>query len=423
MWADRRFRWWFLAQSFSASGGATQVVGLSWVLLARADAGVALSLLTAAIFGPVLLGSLYGGTLVDRFDRRRVLLVTQGGFAVISAALAACSAFGHLPSAVVYGAALATGALNALDGPARQVYLTDLVSPSRLPTALSLYEVIINGSRVFGPAAAGLLLSSAGLTACFAFTAVVFLPALTVLMTCHRVPDGSRCSAPGEACVAPLTSAAPGSTGPGLSTWRGALAHPGVLACLLLAVATGVVTNVNVTLIPLLATRTLGQGSTAYGLLAASFGVGALLGALASIANRRPRPRLVVGLALGCGLTAALTAAGASRLAVLGAGLALVALTAIWFVAQANALAQLLAPPGARGRVMGLWNMALPGLNPLTALGAGALADRYNPPTALAASGVAITVLAIAAAPGLARYPPTHDDQHPSTGHPGATPP
>lgn len=375
--ADRTFRSWFGAQVFSASGSSTQLIGMSWLVASATDSGVALGFLTFAIFVPVLLLGPIAGALIDRYSRRVLLIGTQSAFFLIGAALTVLAATGNANLPVIYGLSLMTGVVNAVDGPARQVYLVDLVEPHLISASIGLYEVVINASRVLGPAVAGVLLATWGIVPCFVFNALAFVPALVVLLSTrpsHRADlDGTPRLGFNDA----------------IGWVRG---RPDVVGVLALAVIGGMLFNLAVT-VPLLTTQVFRLGGGAYGILTAVFGAGALIGALrASTQAAHPSFLQSATLAALTGV-AVLVSALAPNVWLFGTGLIVVGLLGIWFIARANAFVQLASPPALRGRVMSLWNMAIPGMNPFTGLAAGAVADGLGPRYGFALSGTLFIVV------------------------------
>ena len=380
---DRDYGPWFVAQIFSASGGLTQSVAAAWLMYRLTHSATHLALLSAAMTLPVLVGGAVAGALADRTDRRRLLLVTQSSFALVGGTLAAASAL-HLVSApLLFAAAAAGGTVLAVDGPARQVYVLDLVGTDRLVSAVSLYEIVLNASRIVGPAIAGLLLGASGPTACFCFNAACFLPALAVLLRHGRTRSGPA-GAPDH------RPARRGSVASGL---RYALGTPLIRSCLLLAGVSGVLFNSTV-LFPLLAVRSFHLGADGYGLLMAAFGLGALPGALlAATGTRDPDGRRVGLLAAATGTSMVLTAAAPDP-GLAYAAMAVTGFASIWFIAAANTLVQLVSAPPMRGRVMGAWTMVLPGLGPVTGLLVATFADAAGPRIAFAVVGVLLLLAA-----------------------------
>jgi len=379
------FRWWFLSQVFSASGTMTQGVAQSWLVLRLTGSGLELGILGSCYMLPVLFGGPWAGALVDRVDRRRLLAVTQLLFILLAAALAALTFTGTVRVWMLFALAFATGAVSAPDGAARQVYVLDLVGRERLASAVSLNEVVINVSRVLGPATGGIFLATLGVPFCFVANAVSYLPPLAVLLAQRR--RGSRSAAPIR----------PGPPGRGAvrAGLRYAWSTPALRYCLLMAAASGMLFNLGVGL-PLLATRTFALGGGGYGLMMATFGAGGVAGALLAASGRgMPSGGSVRRLALLTGVAILATAVAPA------AGLAFAALgvtgaLSIWFIARANTLAQLRAVPSMRGRVMGVWVMALPGAQPITSPVVGFTAEAAGPRAGFGLAGAVLLVVVAA---------------------------
>ena len=377
--AVRPFRWWFLGQIMSASGLMTQMVAVGWLVLRWHGNGFELGLLSTAGLSPTLLLGLWAGSLVDHHERRAILIWTQSLLAGLSMVLYALIVSGTASYWPVIAITLASGSVNALDAPARQIYVLDLVGPERVAGAVSLYEVILNLSRVLGPAIGGTLLAISGPAACVLVNAITFLAPLAVLLA-YR-PAGDR---PPREAGAKRPSAMTGL--------RYAWSQPLLRACMLIAASCGVLFSPAL-FFPLLATRVFHMGGSGYGLLLALFGIGALPGAL--LASRRaPTGEQVRTLALLTGACVVIAATAPVK-PLLFAGILGTGASSIWMVAAANTLVQLRAEPELRGRVMGAWTVALPGTIPITALIAGGAADLFGPRVAYAAVGASIAVVAL----------------------------
>jgi len=378
------FRSWFVSQVLSVSGSMTQVVAQSWLVLKLTGSGLELGLLGSSAMLPLLLGGPAAGALVDRVDRRRLLIATQSLFILLAGILAALTFTGAVRVWMLFVLAFATGCVSAPDGAARQVYVLDLVGRERLASAVSLNEVVINLSRVAGPGVGGILLGAAGIPACFVANAVSYVPTLVVLIHHHR-----RLASRPSPAEPDARRRARGSIRAGLAyAWR----TPALRYCLLMAAVSGMLFNLGVAL-PLLATRTFHLDGAGYGLMMATFGAGGVAGALAAGAGRSmPAGRTVRLLAL---LTAVaiLATATAPAVAMAFAGLAVTGCLSIWFIARANTLAQLRAAPGMRGRVMGIWVMALPGSQPVTSPAVGYTAQ-VAPRAGFGLAGAALLVAA-----------------------------
>ena len=378
--AVRPFRWWFAGQILSASGLMTQMVAVGWLVLSWHGDGMELGLLSTAGLAPTLLLGLWAGSLVDHHDRRSILIWTQSLLTALSLVLYALIVSGAASYWLVIAITLATGSVSALDSPARQIYVLDLVGTERVAGAVSLYEVILNLSRVLGPAIGGLLLALSGPAACVLVNAISFLAPLAVLI--HYRPAGGRRPRP-ERAGRPSA----------LAGLKYAWSHPLLRACLLTGASSGVLFSPAL-FFPLLATRVFHMSGSGYGLLLALFGIGALPGALLA-SRRRPSGRQVRALGLLTGACVGISAT-APALPVLFIGIVGTGACSIWMVAAANTLVQLRAEPELRGRVMGAWTVALPGTIPITALLAGGAADLFGPRVAYAGVGAVIAGVALA---------------------------
>lgn len=372
------YRRWSAAQLLSAAGGAMSQIAVAWLVVQLGGNGLALGLVTASMMVPTLVLGPFIGALVDRFPRRSVLIVTATAQMAIAACLAGL-AFGEaLQIWMLAALSLAHGVAFAADNPARQLLVLDIVGRERITSAVSMNEVIINGARVLGPAVAGLLLVFAEPAWCFVVNALLFVPSLLVLWRLR---------------VAPRAATVPGPAGPGRGAWGFAVRTPAVRSTLLLAVCAAAGYNIAV-VVPLIVADVFGADGGAYGLLAVAFGLGALPGAFFSATGpTTPRGREVRVLALAMG-AAVLAAALSWTLPMLFVALALVGAVVMWFIARANALVMLATPPSIRGRVMGIWAMALPGSNVVTGLAVGSLAEAFDPRAAYGAVGAVTVVVA-----------------------------
>lgn len=353
------YRSWFGAQVVSASGNMAQNVGLAWLVLELGGHGLALGLLSAAAFGPALFAGAWAGAVVDRLDRRHILIATHLLSTCLALTLAILTAGGAIRLWMVFPIALCSGLVLSVDNPTRQLFVFELVGPERTASAVGMSEVIVNASRVVGPATGGILIAAVGVTACFALNAASFLPALLVLLklrTTTQVEPARRLRGPAAVREAFVYV-------------RG---QPAIAAALSMAVASTLLFNTGVAL-PVLATKVFGLGSVGYGTLVAAFGLGAIPGAFASARTvGQPSGRHIRALCTLTGVGVIATAlAPTATLAF--AGMAATGFVSIWFIALANTLVQLRAAPHVRGRVMGLWTTALLGMNPITALIAGAV--------------------------------------------------
>jgi len=383
---DRRYRWWFVCQIFSSSGAMTQSVAQSWLVFRLTGHTFDLGVLGIVTWAPVLLGAAWGGALADRLDRRHLMMATQALFVVLNAVQAVLVGTGRIELWMIFTLAALNGAVMAVDSPTRQVYVFQLVGRERLASAVGLFEVVINAARVLGPAVGGILLAAVGTAPCFVFNAASYLPMLWMLW--HFRPDPQDREPAGERAT--RTRLGSGLLEGLRLVWR----EPAIRSCILIATAASMVFNLGIPAPPF-ASRVLHLGGGGYGALMAVFGLGALPGALmAASARGEPDGRLLRVLALLTGIAVVATAYSPW---VPGSfvGLALAGFFSIWLIAAANTLVQLRAGPALRGRVMGIWTMALPGSYPVSGL-LVALVSGASPRAGFSLAGLAMVAAAVA---------------------------
>jgi MFS family permease len=378
------FRWWFFAQIFSGSGVTAQWIGLAWlILMVLHGGGLALGAVSAVTFTPVLLCSAWAGAYLQHVDTRRTLIATQIAAATVATTLGVLVASGAARLWMVFVLALANGCVSAFDAPARQLYVVDLVGRDRVASAVGLYEVIINASRVIGPAFGGIVLALVGVAACFFVNAASYLVPLVVLLRYRSHHDAEE--RPPRARTRETLHA-------GLAYVRNT---PAVAACLLMAGVSGMIFNTGAS-IPVLATHTFGFGKAGLGLLTACFGLGAIPGGLAAAYSRSSRRgRRARMLCLGSGVAVIALASAPTRTAAFPL-MVLVGFLSIWMIAVANTLVQLRPDPSLRGPVMGLWTMVLPGLMPVAALITGVTTQYAGAREGYGIAGVFLCVAALA---------------------------
>jgi MFS family permease len=381
----RNYRVFFAGQLVSLAGTWMQNVALAWLVLELSDSALAVGALAFWRFVPFTVFGLVAGVVADRLDSRRLVIGTQAAAMVVSVVLAVVTLTGTATLPLVYVLATLGGITLAFDAPGRQALTFQLVGPRELPNAVALNAGLFNGSRVVGPAIAGVVIATAGTGICFVLNAVSFLAVLAALVSIrpHELHPVERDP---EARLVDGT--------------RRALAYvagdPELR--LVLAVVTVVSTvgfNFHV-LVPLLAGETLHVGPEGFGLLSAAFGLGALAGALVTATFRRASWRLfaIGGASFGL-LALALAPVENALLAgvlLLGAGVSFTL-----FTANANALVQLGSPDRLRGRLIGLYLLAFAGVAPIGGLFAGWLAEVGGTSLAFAIAG-ATSLVAVAVA-------------------------
>jgi MFS family permease len=369
------YRRYFSGQIVSVSGNWMQMVAEVWLMLSLTGSGVAVGLTTALQFLPILLFGAWGGVLADRFDKRRLLMVTQALMALPALALFAIVSVGAVEPWMVLALVFVRGTVNAVDNPTRQAFPIEMVGPARLVNAVSLNSVLIHASRLFGPAIAALVIAFAGVGPCFALNVLTFAAMVFALWRMDPAQLHAPQPVPRER----------GAVRAGLRYVRRTPALAVPLALMALVGTFGL--NFQVTL-PLLARFSFDGGPSTYAALVAAMGVGSVIGALLTGAHGRTDARLIAGAALAFGLLALLAAAMPS-IALEIPVLALLGAAAVTFAAAINSSLQLAVEPAMRGRVMALYSIVFLGSTPIGGPLAGWLSQAYDPRVALLLAAIA----------------------------------
>jgi MFS family permease len=363
------YRRYFTGQIVSLSGNWMQTVAEVWLILTLTQSGVAVGLTTALQFLPMLLFAAWGGLLADRLDKRRLLCFTQAAMAVPSLGLLALTLSGVIQPWMVFALVFARGAVNAVDHPARQSFVIEMVGPDRVVNAVGLNSVLVHGARIAGPAVAGVLIAVVGVEPCFALNALTF----GVMIWALRSMDPAALATPPRAPREPRAL-------------RAGLAY--VKRTPQLAVPLGIMALVGTfglnfqVILPLLARFTFDGGPGAYAALLAAMGAGSVIGALITAAHGWTGLKMVSRAAFVFGVLA-LLAAAAPTLFIAIPVLAGLGGAAVTFAAGVNSTLQLVVSEQMRGRVMALYAIVFLGSTPIGGPIAGFLSEAYSPRAAL----------------------------------------
>jgi MFS family permease len=372
----RNYRIFFTGQLVSLAGTWMQNVALAWLVLELSGSPLAVGALAFWRFVPFTVFGLVAGVVADRIESRKLVMTTQASAMAISVALAVVTLTGTATLTIVYVLAALGGIALAFDAPGRQSLTFQMVGPRELPNAVALNTGLFNGSRIVGPAIAGLIIAAAGTGICFALNAISFLAVLTALALVRSEELHPVAKDPSAKVFDGIRRAV-------AVAWHDPQLKP------ILAVVTVVATvgfNFHV-LVPLLAADTLHVGPEGFGLLSASFGVGALVGALTTASLRAASWRLFATGTTAFGVFALLLAPVHDAV-LAGVLLFAIGISFTLFTANANALVQLSAPDHLRGRMISLYLFAFVGVAPIGGMLAGWLADVGGTTLAFAVAGV-----------------------------------
>ena len=386
---QRNYRLFFFGQLVSVAGTWMQTVAQSFLVLGLTHSGTQLGLATAARFLPMFLFGPLGGVFADRMDKRRVLYVTQSLSGLLAGVFAVTVGTHVIRLWLVYLLAVALGFVNVFDNPARQSFISEMVSPRDLPNAVTLNSVAMNMARVFGAALGGVIAAAIGLALCFACNALSFAAVLVSLAAMRK----------SELFSAKRVARKKRQVRQGLAYVR---KTPELLIPLVMIAVVGTLAWEFQVTLPLMASSAFHRGAAAYGVMASVMGAGAVVGGLISAARPRPRARALCLAAVGWGI-AILAAAAAPSLALELVALVFVGYGSITFNSLAKTTLQLAARPEMRGRVMALWALAWLGSTPIGGPIVGWVGQAIGPRWALVVGGLPTLVCGLLALPALTR--------------------
>ncbi len=360
-----------------------QSVAESWLVYRLTGSAALLGVAGFASQIPVLVLATFGGTVADRFNRHRILIVTQTASMILPLILTTLVFTGRVQVWHVLVLAAALGIVNAFDVPARQAFVVEMVGKDDLVNAIALNSSIVNGARAIGPAVAGVLVAAVGEGWCFLLNGLSYVAVITGLLL-MKLPPRMQTDHPKKA-LAGVTQ--------GYRYVRNTMPVRDLLLMVGLLSFAGQPFS---TLMPIFAEEILHGGARGLGLLMASAGVGSLAGALtlASRSSIRGLGRIVGASALVFGVALLLFALSTSFW--LSTGLLLiVGMSMITQAASTNTLIQSMVPDHMRGRVMAIYAMSFMGMMPIGALVEGWVAERIGAPTTVAIGGAVCVAGAI----------------------------
>jgi MFS family permease len=379
------YRLWAAGALVSNVGTWMQRVAQDWLVLTvlTDHSAVAVGITTGLQFAPMLLLAPVAGVLADRMSKRRLLLMTQTAMGLVGLVLGVLVVTGSARLWHAYALALALGVAAAVDAPARQAFVSEMVPREDLSNAVGLNSASFHAARIIGPGLAGLLIAWVGTGPVFLINAATFagtLFSLTHMRTAELSP-------------APRTERGRGQLREGLRYVRG---RPDIL--LIMAVVGLVGTfglNFQMTT-AIMATAQFGKGSGEYGLLGSIMAVGSLGGALLAARRERPRLRLVIGAAFTFGVFASVSALMPTY-ELFAVALIPVGLSSLTLMTSANATVQLSVAPEMRGRVMALYMAIFMGGTPVGAPIIGWVGGAFGPRWTILVGGLVSLVTALAA--------------------------
>lgn len=376
--SHRNFRLFFWGQLVSVIGIWMQSTALQWLVYRITGSQTSLGLITFVSFLPVLLLSLNMGVIVDRFPRRKLLFLTQSWFLIGALVLAALTWSGIIQYWQILILSFVLGIGNALDMPARQAFVVDLVDDEKddLMNAIGLNSIIFNIARIIGPAIGGVIVAALGEAPTFLINGLSYLAVLLALLLMKITPTRESSST-----VEPAEGIREG--------FLYILGEKNILALILLVAAFSMIGFGALTLIPVFAKDILQIGVTGYGQLLSWQGAGALVGGFLLVffgdSFHKGKLLLFSRILLGPAII------GLALSQIPWLSMVAMAVLGFSFITQlviTNTLIQTIVPDDLRGRVLSTYTWALGGFYPLGSLMMGALGDRIGAPSAALISGI-----------------------------------
>jgi len=374
----RNYRLFFSGQSLSLIGTWMTRIATSWLVYRLTGSAWMLGVIGFLGQIPTFLLGPFAGVWVDRWSRHRTLVWTQVLSMLQSFALAALAFSRHITIWHIALLSVLQGVINALDTPARQAFLIEMVEDRNvLSNAIALNSTMVNSARLFGPAIGGLIIAGFGEAWCFAIDGISYCAVIISLLLMSVAANAPR-RRDQENVWRELAEG-----------FRYVSGSAPIRAILLLLAIVSLVGMPYSVLLPIFARQIFHGGAHTLGLLMGSTGVGALIAAVTMAARRS-----ILGLGRRIGLAALLFGSGifvfalSRNLALSVAMLLLTGFAMMQHMASSNTILQTISDPGKRGRVMSYYTMAFMGMTPFGSLFGGAIAARYGAPRALAVSGL-----------------------------------
>lgn len=381
----RNYRLFFNGQLVSLIGTWMHQTAMSWLVYQLTGSKTLLGVVAAVGSAPMMIFSLWGGALADRYPKRRIILCAQVAQMIPAFLLAGLAWSGLATVWLIIALAAVSGIAMAFDMPARQAFTLDMTSREDLLNAISLNSSIFNGARIVGPALAGMVIGAFGTPMCFLLNGVSFIAVIASLLMMRLPPF----------VPVPVEIAAKASAWSGL---RYVLGHRRVRTILALLGTVGIFGWSYAVLLPAFARDVFGLGADGYGALMSASGIGALLGALTVATAGHVFPQRTVALTGVWIFSAALLAFSFTTFYYLALfWMMLGGFGMLLFFSTSNTVMQSIVPDEMRGRVLGVWGLVFGAMIPLGSLEAGLLADWLGAPFALAFGAIVCAIAGLVA--------------------------
>jgi MFS family permease len=372
------YRVWFIGAFVSNIGAWMQATAQNWVVLTELtdNDAAAMGVTMALQFAPPLLLVGVTGWVADRFDRRRLLMVTQGLLFLLAIGLGVMILTGHMTLMIMYGFALALGVVSAFDNPARQAFVSDVVTRENASNAVALNAASFNGARMIGPAVAGLVIVAVGTGWVFLVNAATFFGMVVALLLIRPHELLPRAGTSGASRLA--------------DGFRYVSRRPDLIVTFAMVFLVGAF-GMNFPIFASTMALEFGQEADGFGLLSSILAIGSLAGALLAARRDRARIRVVIGgtllFAVAAAVSSFMPGYWAYAVTLMFTGFAVVTM-----LTTANGYVQTTTDPALRGRVLALYMAILMGGTPIGAPIVGWVAAEFGARAAILLGAAAALV-------------------------------
>jgi MFS family permease len=379
--SSRNFRLFFIGQTVSNTGNWLTMVALTLLVLHRTGSGASVGILAACQFGPILLLSAWAGVIVDRHDKRRLLVITQALEMCQSFVLAGLAFAHQSPLVLFYVVAAAGGCMLAFDNPVRRTFVSEMVPTTDLANAVTLYSAMVNISRILGPAIAGVLIVTVGYGWCFTFDAISYVTVM-IALSMMRTSELRRVA---------VTPRGRGQVRAGLKY----IAHiPDLWIPFAMLLIVGTISYNFTVVFPLFVEKGLHAGDSAYTILYSSFSAGSLIGAVL-VARRKVVTVRTIAVGAACLGIAMLALSAVPNVATAYLVAVVVGAASVAYMTATQAIAQIRTEQQMIGRVISLQTVLLIGTTPIGGPILGLLADVIGARAPVVIGGVGALVAAL----------------------------
>lgn len=380
---NKNYQYYFVGQLISQIGTWLQIVAQGWLVLTLTKSPFLLGVVAASGTLPSLLFSLFGGVIVDRFDKRKLIIVTNAASMFLALLLGVMTLLKIIDVTMIIILSFLLGVVNAVDMPARQAFVSEMVEHKYVPSAIALNASIYNAARVIGPSVAGLLIALVGIGGAFILNGLSYIAAVAVqfliipLVISQNIKHEHPLKALKEGVV---------------YTW----AHPVVRSLILLTAIVSIFGWSYTTVLPLIAEKVFGMGAAGLGYLFAASGIGALAATFfVSSSGQKYRTALFINgglviFALAMIVFSFTENIWLSYISLFFSGFGLLSTFSV-----INAKIQHLVEPQFRGRVISIYLLMFVGLFPLGNIEVGFLSELTTPQVAIRIGAVIVLLASI----------------------------